>query len=170
MLDLLDGVRIRKAKSTPEIQGLLVVGPVGPLWAYYVTLFVEGKEGVRAIDVTFPHARLTFKQTRLFSRREYRRLMEKLRSSGALLEGMPSFDTIRRPRNPKLSLEWHYEVLLTDWSSGKERIFHSAVPESDLEPFFKSLDTLSLNAVVTYSGGLSEDESVYNPVEETTSN
>jgi hypothetical protein len=165
-IDLLDGVRTRRAATTPQIKGLLVVGPVGPLWAYYVTLFTEEKEGVRATDVNFPHARITFKRTKLLSGKEYKKFLDSLTRSRSLIEGMPSFDTIRRSRNVDLPLEWHYEVLLGDWSSGKERVFHSVIAESELGALLKAWDALFEKAVVTYASDISEEESVYNPVDE----
>jgi len=39
--------------------------------------------------------------------------------------GEPTFETMQRERNPRLSLDWHYSLLVADWSTGAEKLWHS---------------------------------------------
>jgi hypothetical protein len=43
------------------LHGALIVGPVGPLWAYHVVGFFADSGGVRVHTVVMPHARITAK-------------------------------------------------------------------------------------------------------------
>jgi len=53
-----------------QLRGLVIFGPAGPLWAYYVFALLDEGHQVRVNQVVFPHARLTAKQTAVLSQAE----------------------------------------------------------------------------------------------------
>lgn len=158
-VDLLDGVRALRA--TEPIRGLLVYGPVGPLWAYHVLLFVSEKDQVRLNTLAFPHARITGKATRVLSAAQYEQAFARLSSRTFMLQGVPSFDTLRGERTADMPLEWEYSLLMADWSDGTERLWHSAGDESslsleELTSLTSDLNELLAESTTTYTTSLPE--------------
>lgn len=158
-MDLLEGVRA--LRSQESVQGLVVYGPEGPIWTYYVFLFVAEDDQVRVNTLVFPHARITDKATRLLSPEEYRAAQANLTSRRSMISGEPSFETLRGERIADLSLDWHYSLLVADWSTGEERLWHSAGDETTLSVDERRSLTSVLNELLgegttTYSTTLPE--------------
>lgn len=84
-----------------QLQGLAIFGPTGPLWAYYVFVFLEEGDQVRVNQVVFPHARLTAKQTAVLSRAEAERWLGLLSSIPGVTEIPPDPNSLagRLPAN-----------------------------------------------------------------------
>jgi hypothetical protein len=70
-----------------ELRGLVILGPTGPLWSYFLFAFFDEGERVRVNEVVFPHARLTAKQTGLLTR-------EQAEAWLATLAGLPGLQEI----------------------------------------------------------------------------
>jgi len=158
-LDLLEGVRALRPRA--PVQGLVVFGPAGPIWSYYVFLFVSENGQVRLNAIEFPHARITEKSTRPLSPGEYREALARLTARQCMTPGEPSFLTVRGERIADLSLDWHYSLLVADWSDGNERLWHCVgsqrtLSSSELESLTFGLDDLLADGTTTYSTSLPE--------------
>lgn len=167
-LDLLEGVRDRKASGTP-IVALLVRGPSGPLWVYDICLFIREGEGVRVNSVWMPHARITHKSTSLISVIQFDQLRSAIRHSDALQRGVPTLaETLgESSRNPVSELEWSYDLLFADFSEAEE-LYHSKElygfsndPPESVVALRTAIAQLLANDLVTYSSDISDEESVY---------
>jgi len=158
-VDLLEGVRA--IREHEHIAGVIVYGPVGPLWAYNVLLFVAEGDEIRLNTVAFPHARITGKTTRVLSRAQYEEALTKLSASQAVIMGVPSFETLRGRRTADLPLEWHYSLLMADWSTGAERLWHSAGDDrtlsgDEIASLTSGLNELLKDSTTTYTTSLPE--------------
>ena len=83
-LDLAVGLPAEARRLGRPLQGLVVLGPVGPLWAYYVVTLAGEGEAVRVNSLVMPHARITGKATGLVARREAEALLGDLVASPLL--------------------------------------------------------------------------------------
>ncbi len=158
-MNLLEGVR--ELRTDEPVRGLIVYGPEGLFWAYHVFLFVAEKDQVRLNTLVFPHARITGKATRVLSPGEYEEALGKLASRPFVIPGAPSFETLRGERNANLSLEWHYGLLIADWSRGTERLWHSVGDErtlsmDELTSLASDLNELLSDGTTTYTTDLPE--------------
>jgi hypothetical protein len=158
-LDLLEGVRALRPRE--PVQGLVVFGPAGPIWSYYVFLFVSENDQVRLNAIEFSHARITEKSTRRLSPGEYREALARLTARQCVTAGGPSFLSVRGQRISDLSLDWHYILLVADWSDGSERLWHCrgsqrTLSSSELEVLSSGLDDLLAESTTTYSTSLPE--------------
>lgn len=158
-MDLLAGVRALRPRE--PVQGLVVFGPAGPLWAYYVFLFVSEGDQIRLNTLEFPHARITGKSTRLLSPTQYQEALGRLTSRQCMTPGAPSFNRVRGERIADLSLDWHYSLLVADWSGPSERIWHCVgsqrtLSANELEAVTSGLDELLAEGTTTYSTSLPE--------------
>lgn len=70
-------------------KAVLIVGPVGVLWTYYVFALLEEENGTRINEVVFPHGRLTGKQTIVLGEAEARAWLSKIES----INGVRSVDS-----------------------------------------------------------------------------
>ena len=141
-VDVLKGLPQMALKEGLRLRGLIVVGPVGPLWAYYVVAFLDEGEMIRVNSLTMPHARITYKSTGKMTLRRYEELLEGLSKSGVLATELPprgKCDTCPYP-------EWHHQVLVADWSHGKSNIFYGRLQESkagaDTDSFEKHINNV----------------------------
>jgi hypothetical protein len=67
------------ADEGQEFRALIILGPVGPLWSYYVFAFLRGtNDQVKVNEVVFPHARLTYKATGVISEARTQELLANL--------------------------------------------------------------------------------------------
>jgi hypothetical protein len=109
ILDYLPGIAKEKNKN---LQGLLIVGPTGPLWTYFViTFFEEGEGQIRVNAVMMPHARITNKSSALITTNRYVEFLDELSKSGILQTELPA--EARASKNKKASeFDFKYDVLL----------------------------------------------------------
>ncbi|HPQ39935.1 MAG TPA: hypothetical protein PLV45_06130 [bacterium] len=157
-LDLLAGVMQLREKDEP-VTGALILGPLGPLWAYNAVLFVERDRRIHANWLHFPHARITYKGTRRLTRNEYIDFLDAITRSPVVSEGIPGFETLRCERNPDLPLEWHYDLLIADWSTGTMRTWHTVADQMEFTPdevdsYVNALIALMEDDTATYSTDL----------------
>jgi hypothetical protein len=64
-LDVARGLRELAQRCSLDLRAVLVVGPVGDLWTYYVFAFLAEASSLRVNSVVMPHARITRKGTQL---------------------------------------------------------------------------------------------------------
>jgi hypothetical protein len=149
-LDVLKGLSEVAQKEGLKLRGLIVVGPVGPLWAYYVVAFIEEAEAIRVNSITMPHARITYKSTGTISQKRYNSFLSGLMHANLLATELPpkgKCDTCPYP-------EWHYEVLLSDSSKPQASVYYGSLkqprPSSEAGTFHKRLDSLLSSLRQTY--------------------
>jgi hypothetical protein len=168
-LDLLDGIRERRRNGTP-IVAVVIRGPVGPMWAYQVDLFLRENDGVRVNTVWMPHARITYKATNLLTRLAFERLIVTANESPALVRGIPQ--ATQPPsdstEHPELDFDWSFDLLVATWIDDDEAIFHASSANSSEDAWAclnDTLDEATMSGVVTYAGDVSDDgESVYREI------
>ena len=143
-IDVYNGLPEIARKEGVKLHGLIVVGPMNVLWTYHVLAFMEEKENIRVNHLTMPHARITYKSTGVIGLNDYRELMSGLKKTQVLKTEPPAkgkCDTCDYP-------EWHYEVLVADWSGEKAETLYGKImdPASDanVDLFLETLNrTLS---------------------------
>lgn len=144
MATLLDAARAERAR-TPGIRALMAVGPFGPLWQYNVALFVSEGNDLRLNVLAMPHARITWKATKLISTAEFDQLA-----------GMVRVATVENSGTGETT------VLFVTWTSGAETIhtnnanLYKNYPQ-ELERALAQLEGLSDGAVTTYSNDLGDE-------------
>ena len=149
-LDVLKGLPEEAHKVGLKLRGLIVVGPVGPLWAYYIVVFIEEGELIRVNSVTMPHARITYKSTGTISQQRYHDFLSGVLRAKALTMELPpkgKCDTCPYP-------EWHYKVLLSDWSKDQASVYYGSLDQpragAEVATFEKQLNNLLSSLKQTY--------------------
>jgi hypothetical protein len=149
-LDVLKGLPEMAQKEGLKLRGLVVVGPAGPLWAYYVVAFLNDGEMIRVNSLTMPHARITYKSTGIITQKRYDELLNGLLKTNVLATELPpkgKCDTCPYP-------EWHYEVLAADWSNGKSNVYYGSLDEpkvgANTDSFEKQINNVLSASKKTY--------------------
>jgi hypothetical protein len=109
------------------LRALLILGPAGFLWTYWVWTFVDEGDAVRVTIITLPHGRITGKATALISRSAVDRLAERLASAG--VEQARSLETIERAaarHSHDGSAEWGFQLLFVQWMETR-RLLHARI-------------------------------------------
>jgi hypothetical protein len=128
--DLLSGLADEADQRKVPLRCLLVTGPDGILWAYSVTVFFQEGGNVRVNSLVMPHARITYKSTRLITAARY----------GKWLAGLLKLDSIRDtpPANARQDKDGElndsgYTVLLAAWDreGGKPKVYYGAFGQDD---------------------------------------
>ena len=95
-LDIAAGLPSAATKCGLTLDGLVVVGPVGPLWAYHVVVFVREGKDIRVNSLVMPHARITGKGTGVIAPAELTELFSTFATSSLLKPGrQASSDTTK---------------------------------------------------------------------------
>lgn len=122
-LDLVTGLPITAAACAVLLHAVLVVGPVGPLWAYHIFAFVEQADTVRLNALVMPHARITGKATRTVDRDSLAFWLRRFEDLPLLSRGVPSWPASEE----RLSGESSFDLFLAHWSSEGGRYFHGTI-------------------------------------------
>ena len=108
-------------------RAVLIVGPVGVLWTYYVFVLLEEENGFRINEVIFPHSRLTKKWTALLSEDEALARISRFES----ITGVRAVDTtpegFRAESGDKDNSDFEFNLLLV-WLSDPEEVFVADIP------------------------------------------
>lgn len=128
-LDVLKGLPELAEKEKLKLRGLMVIGPTGFLWAYHITTFIEEKGRIRVNSLTMPHARITYKATGTISDIQYKSFLEDVLQTKVFSEELPPKGKCETCPYP----EWHYEVLLADWSEREPKIYYGKIEEMKAE-------------------------------------
>lgn len=122
-MDVLKGLpKVAQAKGL-KLKGLVVYGPAGPLWTYFVIAFIEEGDDIRVNEVVFPHARLTGKFTGHIKREQFRHLMQLLSAAPGLKEGGMRSPTAASDVEA-LSAGSQDDFLAAEWDGPEARLRH----------------------------------------------
>lgn len=164
-IDLMHGVRARKASKSPEIIGLIIVGPSG-FWSFDVLLMIKKTDVVQLNWIRMPHARITLKGTKEISLAEF----EIFRSQIINIDGLTPL--LPKPYNTELErydVEYGFGILAAFWDSGEHLLQYERCwdgPENETtKQFALTMDTILTNLVWTYGNELDENEPIYKPCE-----
>lgn len=127
-LDVLAGLPAAAAACGVRLEGLLVLGPVGPLWAYHVAVLVPDGDSVRVTTLVMPHARITGKGAGRIGRAAVDSFYREVAGSPLVRPGpAPTPDeTVRRD----VDVEWRYDLLLARFAAGGQRTWHASVRDA----------------------------------------
>ncbi|HKQ80057.1 MAG TPA: hypothetical protein VJ810_40570 [Blastocatellia bacterium] len=149
-IDVYQGLPTIARKEGVKLHGLIVIGPVDVLWAYYVLAFVEEKEKIRVSHLTMPHARITYKSTGVIDINDYREMMSDLKKTRVLKKELPAKGKCETCEYP----EWHYEVLVVEWSGKKTEALYGKIkdpaPDANADLFLETLNRIFSRLDQTY--------------------
>jgi hypothetical protein len=162
--DLLDGIVLLAKRRGLRLRCVSIIGPIGILWAYYVTVVFEEAPGRLSVNsLAFPHARITSKRTGTLTERQFSALIAALRRSGVLRTKKPP----PQPDfagGPKSAVEYSYEALLALWRRDNERPSVQYGKLSVLRPDSVTADRNRTEAYVTAHDQLVKRLTVTYPV------
>jgi hypothetical protein len=115
--DLLQGLITESKRRGLLLRSVSINGPVGPLWAYYIAVFFQAGDKVRANKLVFRHARINFKQTGLITGGQCNEIAASLAKAGALGTKRPPPSKYVSD-NRAAAIEWGYNALLAIWPPG----------------------------------------------------
>jgi len=137
------------------LRGVVIIGPVGPLWAYYVVAFIDEGDSTRITSLVMPHARITGKGTSRVSTGTWPTLLAALRSNPRTTVGLPTcVDSTAGQRD--LGCEFSYDLQITSWDHGATQHWHarlSQLPEDSAESLLRPLNALLAGTITTYEHG-----------------
>jgi hypothetical protein len=137
--DVYKGLPEIAQKEGVKLRGLIVIGPVDVLWTYYVFAFLEENGKIRVNQLTMPHARITYKSTGVIGLNEYQELISGLKKTQVLKNELPPKGKCETCDYP----EWHYEILVADWSDGKTETLYGKMedpaPAANVDLFLETL-------------------------------
>ncbi|HYP98407.1 MAG TPA: hypothetical protein VER96_07020 [Polyangiaceae bacterium] len=154
-LDSVSGLREQATVCGVRLRAALIVGPVGPLWAFHVASLVQDSDGVRVNSLVMPHARITGKATGLVSAAEASALLDELAASPAIHTGIPS----TAAHSASADAEFSYRLLLAILDGPEPRYFHATFnersPDADITDLLTRVNRL-LSAASTRTYPLGE--------------
>lgn len=142
-------VQVSRACGT-TLRGVVILGPVGPLWAYYVLAFLEeSPRAIRVNQVLMPHARITDKQTGTITPATFDSVVRAL-AEAPLMEPRPR-PRAARPDTSALGSEFGYDLLmlrivgdsLAEWSAHVQQTADTASARRTVEPIDAVLKRLA---------------------------
>src|SRR6266436_2317738 len=140
-IGVLKGLPEVAKKEGLELRGLIVVGPVGPLWAYHIVAFIEEGNVIRVNSVTMPHARITYKSTGTISPKLYDDFLVGLLQTKIFVTEPPKDMCDICPY-----FEYHYQVLVSDWSNSPPSVYYGSVDKptarGEVDSFVKQLNSV----------------------------
>ena len=142
-------VEVSRACGLP-LRGVVILGPVGPLWAYYVLAFLqESPTAIRVNNLVMPHARVTDKSTGTITVAGFDSVFRAL-TENPLVEPRPR-PRAARPDTTALGREFGYDLLVlavvgdstTEGSAVLEQNLDTAAAERALDPINAILKRLT---------------------------
>ncbi|MCC6901746.1 MAG: hypothetical protein IT377_22435 [Polyangiaceae bacterium] len=88
-----------------DLQALIVVGPTGGIWTYYVIAVFREGEKLRVNEVVLPHARITGKRTGLVGRAVVDGAVQAVVEAGVLIPAV-SLDNLSRRLDAQERIDW----------------------------------------------------------------
>jgi hypothetical protein len=151
--DLVDGLIEQAGACGLNLRAILIVGPVGMLWAYHVATFVDEGNELRVNFVTVPHARITEKRTALTSADAALRTLEGIVKSPRVVAGKPS----PASSEPEAAGEFTFNLLLVKFDGVQPSYYHAKLrdifPTSDDKGVFDHVNRLLNMTTATYRHG-----------------
>jgi hypothetical protein len=153
-LDIADGLPLVAKKCGLNLEGLVVVGPIGPLWAYHVIVFLRDDKGIRLNTLVMPHARITGKGTVVVAPAEFEEFFRYLSSSSALRRGPPVWSDTAKAG---LDRDFSYDFLAVRFGPDSNQVWSGSLERNAESPvvadLFKVLNKLLSASQPTYSHG-----------------
>lgn len=121
----------KKRDLQPE--GLIVVGPLGPMWTYHTITLIREKDGVRANSLAMPHGRITYKASALLSEADAKQFLEFLDTSPLLADRGQTVQQIDAalPKDEDGMDEYRFNVLYINYSSGRPVVRIGDIPRGE---------------------------------------
>ncbi len=154
-LDLVEGLAKATESQRGRLRAVIIFGPTGPLWTYHVLVALSEGDLVRLNSLVMPHARITGKGTKIFSKAEFERLLTKLTTSKLLPE--VSASSIKTDNS--LSRDFAYDMLVAVYSDGRrsmrfgeiEKLINEATPGAkDAKALLDHLNAMLKEVKTTY--------------------
>lgn len=148
-LDLVTGLPNVATKCGLQLRAVLVVGPLGPLWAFHVFAFLQDSSGVRVNALVMPHARITGKATRKISEGEADAFL-------AIFDSLAFLKAERPSGGEDLLSDFGYDLLAVVYGPSGPRFWTGSFPRTETDEtkaLSKSIEGLMTNATQTYSHG-----------------
>jgi hypothetical protein len=143
--DLFKGLADEADKRRVPLRGLLVAGPEGILWTYYVTVFLQEGDKLRVNTLIMPHARITSKSTGLITAERHAKWLEGLLKLDSIKETPPAEARRGQDREGTLN-DYGYTVLLAVWDpkGGKPKVYYGAFSkdEEKRKPFAEQYNSI----------------------------
>ena len=117
-MDVFNGLPDVARRKGLALRGLLVAGPMGPLWTYWVIAFIEEPGGIRVNTVVFPHARLTGKSSGLITKERFREVMRRIAETPPMKAGAMNKDEL-------------YDILMAEWQGHEAKLHHGNLFKAD---------------------------------------
>ncbi len=140
-IGVLKGLPEVAKKEGLELRGLIVVGPVGPLWAYHIVAFIEEGNVIRVNSLTMPHARITYKSTGTISPKLYNDFLVELLQTKSFVTELP-----KGMCDICSYFESHYQVLISDWSNRPLSVYYGSLDNpaarGEVDSFVKQLNSV----------------------------
>lgn len=119
--DLLAGLREQSVACGLRLRAVLIVGPLGMLWAYHVAVFIDEGDEVRVNVLAMPHARITRKSTTTVTPTTASAWLDDVVASRLLRTGLPATaGTAARG-----DAEFSYNLLLAIFDGAEARYRHA---------------------------------------------
>lgn len=136
---LLKKVAERIEESGEPANGLIIIGPSGVLWTYYIFLFIEDSNSIQINYLVMPHGRITAKGKANIEIHEYKTLMDTLAS-------IPSLTSLSAGR------ESDSDILIQNFGDGTTARVGSTseMAEEDVRNFLRTINSLVDRVEFTY--------------------
>ena len=137
--DLVEGLEGATKSQPGRLHAVIILGPTGPLWTYYVFVALSEGDGIRLNWLVMPHARITGKSTRTFSKADFEQMFSKVTVSKLLHEGEPPSDKAADPS----SRDYACDFLVASWSDGQRISWCAKLEDSGYGESTKDVSALS---------------------------
>lgn len=148
--DLADGLIEQAGACSLKLRAILIIGPLGMLWAYRVATFVDEGNGLRVNLITFPHARITEKRTASVSFEAALRSLDDISKSPRIVAGRPS----PASSDPEAAGEFASNLLLVKLDGTQPSYWHAKLRDifskSDDKEVFGHVNRLVDITTATY--------------------
>jgi hypothetical protein len=151
--DLVEGLIQQSDACNIKLRAILIVGPVGMLWAYRVVTFADEGAQLRVNIVAIPHARITEKRTATVSVEAALRTLDDISNSRRIVAGPPS----PASSDPEGLGEFASNLLLVRLDKGQPSYWHAKLleifPTNDDKEVIGHVNRLVDMTTTTYQHG-----------------
>ena len=123
-IDLAEGLPAFAKDCGLALDGLVVVGPVGPLWAYHVIVFMRDRDSVRLNSLVMPHARITGKGTGTITEQEFAEFFQNVSATTGLKPGRPVWSDTTKS---SLDRDFSYDFLAVRFTTGAAGVWWGSI-------------------------------------------
>lgn len=153
-VDIAEGLPPVAKKCGLVLEGLVVIGPVGPLWAYHVIVFLREGSGIRLNTLVMPHARVTGKGTAVINPTELTEFFQVVASSTVLRPGLPVWSDTTKAG---LAREFSFDFLAIRFGPTSSEVWSGSIGRNQdstvVTSVFKALNQFLSRVQPTYGHG-----------------